>query len=730
MTNYKQERKIGNLVKFIVLLLACIFFVPVTGTKVEAATTCKSVISYPGTAVSKVNMRKKAGTNYKSYGMLDKNASVTILGYIKNKGVTWYKCKGKVNGKNRTGYVSSAYILKKSKPTGTVNKKVVTYLNVRKSAKTSAKSLLQIPKNTKVSILGIKKSSGKYWYKVKTTYQKKTKTGYVLGNYITVDNKASTNSGNDNQNKQFGYVNNKVTTYLNVREQASTASSVLLRIPQKTPVTVLGTEGTWYKITVTYNGKTVTGYVAKEYITIGETSAGNNDNNSNENPVQNPSVDADFETLLANFPESYKISLRALHTAYPNWRFVAIYTNLDWAEAITNESVVGRNVIQSNYPKGTSSLAPFSYLSTAAGAYNWSTDQYTVKDGTNWYSANPAVVSYYMDPRNFLNSTDIFQFEALAYDASQSDTVVQSILSNTFMKGNYSVTDSATKKKVSGSYKQAFMDAGKKAEANPYFLAARSKQEVGINGSNSTSGKYKGYEGLYNYYNIGASDGGDAVAKGLLWAKGGSSGATTYGRPWTNPYKSIVGGAQYIAKNYINAGQNTLYFQKFNVKPNNPSYLYLHQYMTNVQAPYSEGRSTRSAYNTMGILSDTMVFYIPVYNNMPASACQLPAASGNPNPYLSEISVYNGNSKLNLTPTFSKPSADGKLTNATYSIVVPKNVSSVTISASTISSKASVAGTGTGSLGAPGTTTTFTIVGVAQNGAQQPYTVNVTRNTK
>lgn len=115
---------------------------------------------------------------------------------------------------------------------------------------------------------------------------------------------------------------------------------------------------------------------------------------------------------------------------------------------------------------------------------------------------------------------------------------------------------------------------------------------------------------------------------------------------------------------------------------------------------------------------------------MPASACQLPASAGNPNPYLSAISVYNGNTKLNLTPTFAKPSANGNLANAVYSIVVPKSVTSVTISASTISNKATVTGTGTGNLGKPGTTTKFTIVGIAQNGAQQPYTINVTRDTK
>jgi beta-N-acetylglucosaminidase len=335
-----------------------------------------------------------------------------------------------------------------------------------------------------------------------------------------------------------------------------------------------------------------------------------------------------------------------------------------------------------------------------------------------------------MDPRNFLNSTDIFQFEKLSYDESQSETVVQSILSNTFMKGSYSVKDSATGKTATGTYKQAFMDAGKSAQANPYFLATRVKQEVGVNGSNSTSGTYKGYEGLYNFYNIGANDGSNAVANGLSWAAGGSTKATTYGRPWTTPYKAIVGGAKYIAANYINVGQDTLYFQKFNVNPNESKYLYLHQYMTNVQAPYSEGRITRSAYNSLGILSNTMVFYIPVYKNMPSTACALPSSAGNPNPYLSDLSVYNGSTKLSLSSTFTKPSSTGTLSNSTYSVVVGKSVSKVTIAANTISKKATVTGTGTITLKDAGQTTTVKVVGIAQNGTKQEYTIKITRNTK
>lgn len=131
-----------------------------------------------------------------------------------------------------------------------MNNKVTSSLNVRKSAKTSSKSVLQIPKNTAVTIKGISWKSGKYWYKVKTTYKNKTKTGYVLSDYITVNAANSASSGNtgtstpaNNTTSKAGYVNDKVATYLNIRKSASTTSSVLLKIPRNTVVSVLGTSG-------------------------------------------------------------------------------------------------------------------------------------------------------------------------------------------------------------------------------------------------------------------------------------------------------------------------------------------------------------------------------------------------------------------------------------------------------------------------------------------------------
>ncbi len=614
---YKFKHLLGITVLFLVMaIVAC-------NTRVSAAVSCKSVISYPGTTKSKVNMRKKAGTKYKALGMIEKGQDVIILGYVKSGGITWYKCKATLeNGTRKTGYISSLYIKKAKKPKGVVNGKVASTLNVRKKAKATAKSLLKIPKETETTVLGIKKNSGKYWYKVKVSYSGKTKTGYVLGNYIDISIPTE-NKEDTSQAPQEAYVNEKVTSYLNVRSDASTDSGIVSRIPKGTSVTVVGIKGNWYKITAVYESKEITGFVAKEYITFGKPST----NVVEEKKTQAVIYDQSFEKQLVAFPESYKASISALKATYPNWNFVAINTGLDWNTAVSNESVVGRNLIQSNYPRGGTTLAPLSYLSKAAGAYDSSKNKYTVFDGNNWYSAAPEVIAYYMDPRNFLNDVDIFQFEALAYDESQSSTVVESILKNTFMSGDYSVIDTATGQVATGSYVQAFMDAGKASGANPYFLAARSKQEVGANGSVATSGIYIGYEGIYNFYNIGASDGANAVVKGLLWAKGGTSNATTYNRPWTTPYKSITGGASYIAQNYIAKGQDTLYFQKFNLHPKDAKQTYSHQYMTNVQAPWAEGRTTRTAYSDLGILSDTMVFYIPVFNNMPENACPLPAAN-------------------------------------------------------------------------------------------------------
>ena len=230
--------------------------------------------------------------------------------------------------------------------------------------------------------------------------------------------------------------------------------------------------------------------------------------------------------------------------------------------------------------------------------------------------------------------------------------------------------------------------------------------------SSSVSGTVPGYEGIYNFYNIGAynsTESGGAVANGLKWASTG----TTYGRPWNNRYKSITGGAEYIGKNYINAGQNTLYLEKFNVTSKNR---YDHQYMSNVEAPNSEATKTVSAY---GVIEQDMpiTFSIPVYDEMPEEPCEVPSGGKNPNNYLKTLYIknYPFDSNFVLGDDGSKK----------YKLTVDKSVESVKICATKVSTYATLSGTGSKELSDG--VNTFTVKVTSESGKARKYTIEVTR---
>ena len=113
------------------------------------------------------------------------------------------------------------------------------------------------------------------------------------------------------------------------------------------------------------------------------------------------------------------------------------------------------------------------------------------------------------------------------------------------------------------------MDIGEETGVSPYHLASRVRQEQGLKGTSSLiSGTYSGYKGYYNYFNVGA-----AGITSTLVIKNGLAYAKKAG--WNTRYAALEGGAKILAKNYIGVGQDTLYFQKFNVV--NQKNLYSHQ---------------------------------------------------------------------------------------------------------------------------------------------------------
>lgn len=580
----------------------------------------------------------------------------------------------------------------------------------------------------------------------------------------------------------------KATT-LNVRSAPGTDSSIVSRLDYGTSVTVVGeTSGsdgaTWYQIRFQSGNSTMTGYVRSDYIKF---------------PVSY-TTDASFEEYLnqQGFPESYKDSLRALHAEYPTWVFQAQNTGLDWNDVIANEGAVGANLVDKN------SIS--SWKSTEYGAYDWGTGVWTGFDGATWVAASKEIVCYYMDPRNFLNETYVFQFLLHTYDSNfQTREGLQSMVTGTFLEKAASSSGQGTGESQSGSgstsdtsegpgsnygpgfsgssgtsesqssgsgtspsgnsqnnvslegpsavvsarelpvvgvpsveygpgmdassitgdntgagtdspvpseksYVDIIMDAAAQSGVNPYVLCAMIIQEQGKGTSGSISGATPGYEGYYNFFNIGAyaSDSMSAVTRGLWYA----SQSGSYGRPWNSIEKSIVGGAQYYGENYVKQGQDTFYLKKFNVQGSN---LYKHQYMTNVEGAAGEGAKLSRAY-TDQMKNQTLVFKIPVYNNMPETACAKPTKSGSPNNKLSSLEVTG----YALTPTFDRDTEN-------YDIIVNPSVDKIEVKAGAIDSAASVSGTGTVTLASGNNTIKVTVT--AENGDVRTYQLNVVRQS-
>lgn len=373
--------------------------------------------------------------------------------------------------------------------------------------------------------------------------------------------------------------------------------------------------------------------------------------------------------LRQGFPVSYVEYLVELHKKYPEWEFVPMITGLDWQASIDGERDPHKQQLIEN-------IVQDSYMCSCSSCKG------VIQEASNWVSASEEAVKYYMDPRNFLNEEYIFQFESTAYDSTHTKEGVEAILKNTWMYDS-SITylnalgSEKTYKEdgVAVEYSDVILKAAKDSGMSAYYLASKIVQEVGSGSASNAggaSGKNSPYNGIYNYYNIGAYTG---VSDGLKWANGfmkttrsvvmyktastsgtqvvtvpsntevyyiGASGDfyrvsaivsgttykgyikkdnisayTSYGRPWTNPQKTIYYGAQYIYDSF-SENQYTGYLQKFNVNPNSDN-LYNHEYMANVRAAAAEAYKTYKAYVSANILEAKKVFSIPVFKNMPGA---------------------------------------------------------------------------------------------------------------
>lgn len=457
------------------------------------------------------------------------------------------------------------------------------------------------------------------------------KFGCLLLSFVVLITAAcSTNLVSKAEIRTVGYVTG---SNVRIRSEASTGSQILSEVSYiyvDVIGSVKGADGyTWYNIR--YEG--ITGYIREDWLQIITYD------------------DSGFEQSLEAFPESYRESLRQLHALYPNWIFIPDTVPKPFTESVKNQFLASRKQVN-YYSDGVS------WRSMEPGAYDWASGSWDISNG-GWIGAAREVIAYYMDPRNFLNPTEVYQFLMQGYNPNfESEAVLSRFVAGTFLAGTYTAADDAV---YEGSYVKAIMEAARQSGVSSFIIAGTIIQEQGVNGSRLSLG----VDGYYNFFNFGASssDGNPetVIANGIAFAK--SQG-------WDSPSKSIIGGAKRYGDNYIAVGQDTYYYKDFNVL--NPDKLY-HQYAQNVYDARAKGAKLANAYGSYK--SAALVFRIPVYTGLPAERSPKPPENEKLNNYyFTNISVPG------LTPSFS-------MFNFSYAL----NISGDTVIYATVPDGASLA---------------------------------------
>lgn len=384
---------------------------------------------------------------------------------------------------------------------------------------------------------------------------------------------------------QTGYVD---AGELNVRTGPGTWAPVVGQLSYTT-VTIQGeakdADGNlWYKIA--YAGGSY--YVFADYVTIQSDSAGSSPAASQSAGSQ---AAGSFEEQLATFPESYQQLILDIHASYPNYIFEANYFNISYDDAVYQQSIGHRKLVNM-YSDGVS------WRSLDSGCYNRANGTWYTFSG-DWTDAGIDVIEFYMDPRNFLNTQNMYIFAQQTYSGAETREGVETIAAGSFLAGTY--TDSTG----THSYIDTIMEAAKESKVSPYVIAATIRAEQPTGGD---SPLIDGSYGYYNFFNFGAS-GSDVVGNGINYAKN---------QGWDTVYKSILGGAKGYYNGYLKYGQDTYFYKDYNL----PNQDFSHQY---AQSVYDQIGNAAFLRNAIGSDHNAVVtLRIPVYTEM------LPAAPGYP----------------------------------------------------------------------------------------------------
>ncbi|CAH0233039.1 Beta-N-acetylglucosaminidase [Peribacillus sp. Bi96] len=550
---------------------------PVTESK--PSTPEKTTTKYVNVDSGTLNLRKSGTDSASIVAKLTNGTEVTV--YSESQG--WAKIKA--NGKE--GYVSTKYLSttkpvtesKPSVPEKTTTKYVNVSsgtLNMRNKPSEDASVIVKLARGIEVEV--ISESNG--WSKIKAYGGE----GYVNTKYLSATKPGPiTESPNPNPGGEettlVKYVDVSDGSSLNMRSSASTSGSIIAKLINKTAVTVYSESNGWSRITA--NGKT--GYVSSKYLSAKapESPGGSNGSIVRIDKAYNLTMDKMVEIQMAangQTDKRYKTYIREDGLTLIN-STTGTVKGTGWrvrGGAGSNYWVVG--AVSNNQSLNINSKVK------GSDGYYW----YEVNYNKTWVNASLEDIRYNLNPDNFVNDpVHSYQFVKL----SQVTNMNVSEVNDRILSGKGILQGKAA----------TFTSAGEKYGVNEIYLISHALLETGNGTSPLATGVKVNGKTVYNMYGVGAYDG-TALSSGAQYA---------YNAGWFTPEAAIIGGAEFIAKGYISAGQDTLYKMRWNPTAAEKYGYASHQYATDIGWATKQ---VKQIYNLYSLLdSYKLTIEVPKY---------------------------------------------------------------------------------------------------------------------
>ncbi len=577
---------------------------------------------------------EKASTNSKPLKTYSEGTILLYNTFSEN----WFETTVYVNGTAYTGYIRKSHVdtaVKNQESLKGVGLKNPTV--VYQKASTGSKSLKTYSEG---SIL-LYNTFSENWFETTVYVNGKPHTGYIHKSHVdtTVD-------------KQVTVEGIGVLNPTNVYSKPSINSSSLKSYTAGEVLVYKTFSTEWYQATVYINGEQTTGYIHHSHVEETLPDEGLLEGRSlkkQTNVYANATRDS---SILKSYSKDKILKFRTLSR---NWYQATVYIDGKPIKGYinVNDLSVGDVLNISKYDYSLKTMVDIQMTKSPKA------------DGAGNILATRESVEFYVDPSNFSSGTkEYFQFLNLSHTAGLSAQEINNkVLYN---KGILKGTG------------EAFIEAGTKFNINEAYLIAHTLHETGNGKSTLSNGipvdkngnvtrdskgniveNSKTVHIVYNMYGYGAYDD-TPIDGGAKYA---------FNQKWFSPSSAIVGGAEDVAKNYINKGQNTLYKMRWN--PDNPG---VHQYATHVAWASIQTNKISEIYD---LLDDYILVYdVPQFTNRPDESSDLQLTypkgvygltqtSGN-------LNIRNGpstnNSVIQTVPNNTRLEVEGQASNGWYKV--------------------------------------------------------------